>query len=91
MIEQLTALHHMFRDAEAKGITIQTIDQNPEITELTTEILGVFGLPMTEEFQEILFEFGRAEVLTDDLVDATLIRLADAAAFYLTLSKLGEL
>lgn len=91
MQEKLAALHHLFRDAQTKGITIQSIDLNHQITEEVNEILSVFGLPMTEEFQEILFEFGRAEVLSDDLIDATLLKLADAATFHLTLSKLGEL
>ena len=89
MQEKFAALHHIFEDARAKGITIQSIDQNPEIAELATEILGVFGLKPTAEHKQILIDFGMAERCTDELIDATLIQLADEGAYYQTISRLG--
>jgi hypothetical protein len=90
MQEKLAILYDLFKNFEAKDINHREINQNTKVTELITEILDVFGLPPTDEFLKILVEFGRAEVLTDDLIDETLIKLADEGVMYRVVSDLGK-
>lgn len=89
MREQLPALHQLFKSAEVDGLSIEVVSKNQEITTLIYEILAVFGLPPTAKHVEILIGFGKSENLTDAIIDDTLVRLADAGAYHLTMEKLS--
>lgn len=88
MQEKLTDLHLLFKSVQAEGLSIEVAANNPIISVLIKEILSTFGLPLTTDHFEILIGFGRAEDCSDSEIEDTLIRLADAGAFSLTMAKL---
>jgi hypothetical protein len=92
MHNKLATLFHLLTDAQVKGedFSFGTAAQNPKVTVLINEILATFGLPPTAEHIEILIGFGRVEDCSDAVIDDTLVRLADAGAFHLTMEKLQQ-
>jgi hypothetical protein len=78
MTAKLTELYYLLH---GKAITGQLI-QSQRITELITELLDTFGLPQHQGYKVILLDFCKSEPLSDDLINATLIKLADEGAFY---------
>jgi hypothetical protein len=81
--------HKLIRLHQQLGVTAGN-SPTPEAIELATEILGVFGLPPTDEYKSILMDFCKSEPLTDELIDATLLTIADEGAYYQTISKLEQ-
>jgi hypothetical protein len=90
MKEKLAELHTLLRDATIQGRLLPTLATNLRVQELVFEILAVFGLPLNTGYEEILVELGWVETLSDEIIDQTLIRLADTGAYYQTLSKIEE-
>ena len=90
MPEKLTELHFYIKEAEKSGLLIRTLSFNPRIQELASQILTDFGLPVNAGYEEILVKFGTTELLTEELINETLIQLADAAANHWTNVKLYE-
>jgi hypothetical protein len=83
MHQKLIDLHRQLRRTEDNS-------PMPAAIELVGEILGVFGLPPNQGYEEILLCLLEVEVLPDDLIDKVLIRLSDEGAYYQTLSKLKD-
>ena len=90
MQEKLAALHRLFKSAQAESLSIEAASITPSISKLINEVLAVFGLPPTAEHVVILIGFGKSENLTDAIIDDTLVRLADAGAYHLTMTKLPQ-
>jgi len=84
--DQLTELHHLLTSDIKSGEMTHLY----RLTALKTELLYIFGLPEHQGYEDILLEFGKSEPLSDELIDATLITLADEGAHYQTLSKLTQ-
>ena len=87
MHEQLKELFLILRESNDIGTNYQTLRQNPRVDVLLSEILDVFGFPENHGFEEIIFDMGRDEPLTEELINKVLIDLADQAAFYQTIKK----
>ena len=86
MHEKLAELHSLFKDATQNGQILLTLATNQRISGLVNEILNTFQL--LNGYEDILLEFCRYESLTDELIDKTLIKLADESVYYLTLNRL---
>lgn len=84
MNDKLSKLHQLIRDDPAK----QALYQNPQIMELINEILGVYGLSLNPNIVKTLSNFGKINPITEEIIDDTIIRLADEAADIMTAFKL---
>jgi len=84
MHQKIIDLHRQLRETADNSPT-------PEAIELVGEILDVFGLPLNQGYEEILFCLEEVEQLSDDIVNDTLINLADEGAYYQTVTKLDEM
>ena len=91
MLEKLTELHQLLQTAGDEDMPYQEAIPNQRITEQGNEVLAVFGLPSHQGYEAILIKLGDVIDLSDELVDAMLIELADAGLDYQTLSKLSEI
>ena len=89
MHEKLASLFHLFKSAQAEGLSIESAIKTPSISVQINEILAIFGLPPIAEHVAILIGFGKLENLTDAAMDDTLVRLADAGAYHLTMENLS--
>jgi hypothetical protein len=83
-------MHKKIIDLHCQFWGITGNSPSPAAIELATEILGVFGLPPIDEYKSILMDFCKSEPLTDELIDATLLTLADEGAYYQTISSLEQ-
>lgn len=90
MPEKLSEFHTYIKDAEKSWLLIRTLSFDPRVKELVIEILTDFGLPVNEGYEDILVRFGFEEPSTDELINETLLKLADAAADYMTTDKMYE-
>ncbi len=91
MQEKLIELHQLLRTAREENLPRKATIQNHKINFLMIEILNVFGLPSHQGYEEILMKLGDVIDLNGEMVDQTLIELADAGLDYQTLSKLTEI
>jgi hypothetical protein len=87
---KLIELHSFLKNAVNKGLLIRMLTYDQRVRALVFEILADFGLPKNNGYEEILLELGWVEILSDEIIDQTLTKLADAGADYLTLWKLEE-
>jgi len=85
MPEKLTALFNLFKNARQKDESTLS----PQVTSLIEEILGAFGLPPNQGYEMFVLEFCGAEVITEDAINETLIRLGDEGAYQMTLDRLA--
>jgi hypothetical protein len=84
MNEKLAKLHKLLRVDPDK----QALFHNPQIMELINEILGVYGLSLNPYIEKMLTDFAKINPITEEIIDDTIIRLADEAADALTAFKL---
>ncbi len=84
MNEKLAKLHKLLRnDPDEQGLF-----QKTKIIELINQILGVYGLSLNPNIEKILTDFGKINPITEEIIDDTIIRLADEATDIMTAFKL---